>query len=113
MSQRPAPARAPLAAWPYAARPWVRIHLDMLSVAGDTHLVVVDAHSKWVEWASLADGACTEPVLRRFDEMLGRFELQRTIVIDNATPFTSARFHRYCEVNDIKKGHDFTVPPDI
>ncbi|GBP59580.1 Uncharacterized protein K02A2.6 [Eumeta japonica] len=64
---------------------------------GGTHLVVVDAHSKWVEWAPLADGAGTEPVLRRLSEMLGRFGLPRTIVTDNATPFTSARFRRYCE----------------
>ncbi|GBP76399.1 Uncharacterized protein K02A2.6 [Eumeta japonica] len=90
------------------ARPWERVHLDMLSVAGGTHLVVVDAHSKWVEWAPLADGAGTEPVLRRLSEMLGRFGLPRTIVTDNATPFTSARFRRYCEVNDIKH---VTIPP--
>ncbi|GBP58917.1 Uncharacterized protein K02A2.6 [Eumeta japonica] len=89
------------------ARPWERVHLDMLSVAGGT-LVVVDAHSKWVEWAPLADGAGTEPVLRRLSEMLGRFGLPRTIVTDNATPFTSARFRRYCEVNDIKH---VTIPP--
>ncbi|GBP19286.1 Uncharacterized protein K02A2.6 [Eumeta japonica] len=81
------------------ARPWERVHLDMLSVAGGTHLVVVDAHSKWVEWAPLADGAGTEPVLRRLSEMLGRFGLPRTIVTDNATPFTSARFRRYCEIS--------------
>ncbi|GBP33889.1 Transposon Tf2-11 polyprotein [Eumeta japonica] len=89
-------------------RPWERVHLDMLSVAGGTHLVVVDAHSKWVEWAPLADGAGTEPVLRRLSEMLGRFGLPRTIVTDNATPFTSARFRRYCDVNDIKH---VTIPP--
>ncbi|GBP32218.1 Uncharacterized protein K02A2.6 [Eumeta japonica] len=65
---RPAPARAPPAPWPYPARPWERVHLDMLSVAGGSHLVVVDAHSKWVEWAPLADGAGTEPVLRRLSE---------------------------------------------
>ncbi|GBP89664.1 Uncharacterized protein K02A2.6 [Eumeta japonica] len=75
---------------------------------GRHHLVVVDAHSKWVEWAPLADGAGTEPVLRRLSEMLGRFGLPRTIVTDNATPFTSARFRRYCEVNDIKH---VTIPP--
>ncbi|GBP47737.1 Uncharacterized protein K02A2.6 [Eumeta japonica] len=40
--------------------------------------------------------------------MLGRFGLPRTIVTDNATPFTSARFRRYCEVNDIKH---VTIPP--
>ncbi|GBP24713.1 Uncharacterized protein K02A2.6 [Eumeta japonica] len=75
---------------------------------GRHHLLVVDAHSKWVEWAPLADGAGTEPVLRRLSEMLGRFGLPRTIVTDNATPFTSARFRRYCEVNDIKH---VTIPP--
>ncbi|GBP35335.1 hypothetical protein EVAR_20708_1 [Eumeta japonica] len=69
----------------------------MLSVADGTHLVVVDAHSKWVEWAPFADGAGTEPVFRRLSEMLGRFGLPQTIVTDNATPFTLARFRRYCE----------------
>ncbi|GBP82347.1 Uncharacterized protein K02A2.6 [Eumeta japonica] len=39
-------ARAPVALWQYPAQPWERVHLDMLSVAGGTHLVV-DSHSRW------------------------------------------------------------------
>ncbi|GBP03502.1 Uncharacterized protein K02A2.6 [Eumeta japonica] len=57
-----------------------------------------------VEWAPLADGAGIEPVLRRLSEMLGRFGLPRTIVTDNASPFTSARFRRYCEYDRCLSG---------
>ncbi|GBP10036.1 Uncharacterized protein K02A2.6 [Eumeta japonica] len=67
------PARAPLAPWPYPARPWERVHLDMLSVAGGTHLVVVDAHSKWVE--GLPRGRCGHRAVRLVSPaqlMLGR-----------------------------------------
>ncbi|GBP00416.1 Uncharacterized protein K02A2.6 [Eumeta japonica] len=95
-----------------AARPGPRatralaVHLDMLIVAGGPHLVVVDAHSTRVEWAPLADGRHRAGITAA--QLLGRFGLPRTIVTDNATPFTSARFRRHCEVNDIKH---IMIPP--
>ncbi|GBP64245.1 Transposon Tf2-11 polyprotein [Eumeta japonica] len=55
---RPARPRA-TRALAVPARPWERVHLDMLSVAGGTHLVVVDAHSKG--WSGLRSRTVRAP----------------------------------------------------
>ena len=44
------PEKAPLHTWEWPKRPWSRIHIDHLGpFEGKTILVVVDAHSKWLE----------------------------------------------------------------
>ena len=44
------PAAAPLHAWEWPKNPWCRIHIDHAGpVEGKTILVIVDAHSKWIE----------------------------------------------------------------
>ena len=44
------PAPAPLHLWNWPSRPWVRLHLDYAGpVQGKMYLVLIDAHSKWIE----------------------------------------------------------------
>ena len=46
-----APAKAPLHPWEWPERPWARLHIDFAGPCfGDKiFLVIVDAHSKWLE----------------------------------------------------------------
>ena len=47
---RKSPAPAPLHPWEWPTRPWARIHIDFAGpFLGKRFLVVVDAHSKWLE----------------------------------------------------------------
>ena len=47
---RPAPAVAPLHPWQWPTRPWSRIHINYAGpMEGKMYLVVIDAHSKWIE----------------------------------------------------------------
>ena len=47
---RPAPPPAPLQPWKWPSHPWSRVHLDYAGpFLGHMFLVVVDAHSKWLE----------------------------------------------------------------
>ena len=47
---RPLPAKAPLHTWHWPERPWSRIHLDYAgSFLNKMFLVIIDAHSKWLE----------------------------------------------------------------
>lgn len=47
---RASPSVAPLQPWQWPTRPWARIHVDYAGpVLGQMLLVVIDAHSKWVE----------------------------------------------------------------
>jgi hypothetical protein len=44
------PASAPLHPWEWPAKPWTRVHIDYAGpFRGKMFLVVVDAHSKWLE----------------------------------------------------------------
>lgn len=47
---RKAPQNAPLHPWEWPERPWLRIHIDYAGpFLGRMFLVIVDAHSKWLE----------------------------------------------------------------
>ena len=47
---RPVPPTAPLDPWEWPATPWSRIHLDFVGpYLGHMYLVLVDAHSKWMD----------------------------------------------------------------
>ncbi len=51
---RPSPAAAPLHPWVWPEKPWSHLHLDFAgsylgSIKGSMYLVLVDAHSKWME----------------------------------------------------------------
>ena len=44
------PPAAPLNPWRWLTRPWAQLHLDFLGLfEGKNLLVIVDAHSKWIE----------------------------------------------------------------
>ena len=48
--QRKLPAPAPLHPWEWPQRPWSRLHADYAGpFMGRMFLIVVDAHSKWLE----------------------------------------------------------------
>ncbi|XP_026332401.1 uncharacterized protein K02A2.6-like [Hyposmocoma kahamanoa] len=44
-----APPRAPLHPWEFPLHPWQRLHADFADCAGKRFLIMVDAHSKWIE----------------------------------------------------------------
>lgn len=100
-SLRSAPARAPLAPWPYPAGPWERVHLDMFTIEGRQFLVAVDAHSKWVEcfYMTTTDSGA---VINKLCEIFSRFGLVKTLVTDNATNFCSQQFKEFCAANGIQ-----------
>ena len=44
------PAKAPIHPWEWPSRPWARVHIDHAGpVNGKLLLIIVDAHSKWIE----------------------------------------------------------------
>ena len=44
------PPMAPLNPWRWLSRPWVRLHMDFAGpFQGKNILVIIDAHSKWIE----------------------------------------------------------------
>ena len=43
------PATAPLHVWKWPEKPWNRVHIDFAELESHHYLVLIDAHSKWME----------------------------------------------------------------
>ena len=54
-------------------------------------LIVVDAHSKWVE-VGLTASATSKVTMEYLRELFARFGLPQTVVTDNGSCFTSTEF---------------------
>lgn len=66
--QRSLPPRASLHSWPWAPHPMQRIHIDFASIDQFQVLIIIDAHSKWLDAIplSVTIAVVTIGVLRRF-----------------------------------------------
>ena len=96
------PPRAPMHPWEWPERPWARIHIDYAGpIRGKMLLVVVDAHSKWVE-AVTVSSATSQVTIEKLRHMFATHGLPEVLVSDNGTPFTSAEFSTFTEANGIR-----------
>ena len=95
------PPQAPLHSWPWASHSMQRIHIDFASIDQFQVLVIIDAHSKWIDATPLrsATTRTTIEVLRRF---FANFGLPEELVSDNGPQFTSQEFRKFCSNNGIQ-----------
>ncbi|CAB3238863.1 unnamed protein product [Arctia plantaginis] len=98
---RDAPPRDTLHPWEFPLFPWQRLHADFAEHLGKRYLLVVDAHSKWIEVLPMArtDAQSTITALM---SVFGRFGLPSQLVTDNGPPFLSMEFKKYCMNNCIR-----------
>ena len=102
------PPVAPLNPWRWPTRPWARLHLDFAGpFEGRNILVVIDAHSKWVE-ATCTPSTSSSAVIDVLRALFARFGLPETIVTDNGTGFISQEFEEFLRKNGI---HHTTSAP--
>ena len=80
--------KAPLHPWEWPTKPWVRLHVDFSGpFLGKTLMVIVDAHSKWLE-ASIVSSLSAEQairVLRHVFSTHGLPELRQWVRIHKCT----------------------------
>ncbi|XP_063372488.1 uncharacterized protein K02A2.6-like [Cydia amplana] len=107
-SQRPVAPVAPLHSWSWPTQVWSRLHIDFLGpFCSDYYLVVIDAHSKWIEVEKVK--TTSAPVIvGHLRKMFARFGLPKRIVSDNGPPFSSSEFATYLLRNGIK--HTLIAP---
>lgn len=100
LQQRDAPPHAPLTPWEFPSRPWQRLHADFAEYKGKHYLVVVDAHSKWIEVFQM-NSTAAKFVIEKFREIFARFGLPLQMVTDNGPPFSSHELRDYFTKNNI------------
>lgn len=105
---RHSPPVAPLHPWEWPHRPWARLHIDYAGPVDEKMLlVVVDAHSKWLDVA-IVTSATSSITIEKLRGMFATHGIPDIIVSDNGTAFTSEEFETFMKLNGIR--HIKTAP---
>ena len=96
------PARIPIQPWEWPERPWSRLHIDYAGpLLGHMFLVVVDAHSKWLE-VKMVKTATTTTTVTALRSIFATHGIPELLVSDNGSVFTSAEFKNFTQQNGIR-----------
>jgi hypothetical protein len=102
------PMKVPLQQWNVPQQPWQRIHIDFMGKFMNNYfLVVVDAHSKWLE-VVIMHTISSIATINALTTLFTRYGLCEEIVSDNGTQFTSEEFAEFCGRHGIR--HIRTAP---
>ena len=95
------PPVAPLHPWACPSAPGSRINLDYAGpIAGQMFLVLIDAHTKWLEVFPVPAATSTETI-QQLRTTFARFGLPHTVVTDNGSCFTSEEFAIFLTKNGV------------
>ena len=96
------PPSAPPHPWKWPTRPWAQLHVDFAGpMDGRMYLIVVDAHSKWLEVLPMTT-ATALTTIQHLRTLFARFGIPESLVSDNGPQFTAAEFQLFCKQNGIR-----------
>jgi len=96
------PSKAPLHPWDWPERPWARVHADFAGpFMGKLFLLLVDAHSKWLE-VHIVPSTTTHAAVEKLRLVFATHGLPEVLVTDNGPAFTSAEFSNFTKRNGIR-----------
>ena len=88
--------------------PWKRIHIDYAGLfVGKWYLLVMDAHSKWLE-VEIVNSTNTSTTVEKLRQIFATHGLSSTMVSHNGSVFTSEEFSTYLNHNGI---HHIRITP--
>ena len=93
--------------WERPANPWERIHVDYASVEGQNVLILVDAHSKWIE-AIPTSSMTAGMTVRTMRGVFATHGVPKVVTSDNGPSFTAHEFTEFLEANGIQ--HKLSAP---
>ncbi|GBP21949.1 Uncharacterized protein K02A2.6 [Eumeta japonica] len=97
-SARAMSAATRLASFP--ARPWQRLHADFAECRGKHYLIIVDAHTKWIDMSTTTT-TNARSVISEFRKWFARFGLPLQVVIYNGPRLGSSGIRNYMMWNAI------------
>jgi len=77
---------------------------------GKMLLVIIDAHSKWLE-VYITNAATSAVTIEKLRDAFSRFGLPEMIVSDNGTCFTSEEFQQFLKANGIRHARSAPYHP--
>lgn len=102
LENRSAPPKAELHPWEWPEKPWHRIHVDFAGPVDNNYfLILVDAHSKWVDIYKTR-GTSTADAIKGLRQSMAVFGLPVTIVSDNGPCFTSSEFKDFMQRSGVR-----------
>lgn len=102
------PPKVSLNPWPDVNGCFERLHIDYMSPFLNKYfLVVLDAHSKWLEVFPTTN-ITSSFTIKALLSLIARFGIPSCIVSDNATNFTSSEFRSFLQKFNIRH---VTSPP--
>ena len=100
---RPNPPSAPLHPWKWPKKPWSRVHVDYAGpFLGSMFLVLVDAHSKWMDVYITGQASTALMTVRELRDSFVQHGLPDELVSDNGPCFTSNVFQDFMTQNGIR-----------
>ena len=101
---QPSPPAAPLHPWNWPGRPWSRLHIDFAGPleGGRMLLILVDAHSKWIE-VFPTRSSTSAVVIENLRRVFSQFGLPEVLVSDNGSAFVSEEFNQFLLKNGVKQ----------
>ena len=94
-AQRP-PSKYLVPPWEWPEKLWSRLHIDHASpVLGKTLLIIVDAHSKWID-VHIVPSTSSAETIEKLCFTFATHGVPQTIVFDNGPTFTSSEFQELC-----------------
>ena len=102
------PPQTPIHPWECPSTPWTRLHVDHAGpFIGHYFLVLVDAHSRWLE-VHQVPSTSTEATVKILRQIFATHGLPKQLVSDNGPAFTSQDFKTFMSQNGIR--HSLTAP---
>ena len=96
------PPVVPLQPWEWPEKPWIRVHADYAGpFLGRQFLILVDAHSKWME-VKVVNNATSAVTIDRMRSIFATHGIPEMLVTDNGTVFTSEEFNSFTKQNGIR-----------
>ena len=96
------PSTAPVHPWEWPSSPWQRIHIDFAGpFLGCMFLIVVDAHSRWLEIEKM-DTTTSTKTIEKLQSLFARYGVPSQLVSNNGPQFKSEEFQMFLKRNGIK-----------